>query len=462
VDVAALLKDYKGEKSVSQGEAFDVGYAAIDARTQKFTLMPALKVAIVPRSNRGSMVSIVLNLHFVDEQSLQNRDTAGSLCANMLMRGTEKHTRQQIKDELDRLKAEVNIFGDAERASVRITTTRENLPATLSLVAEILRTPSFPDTEFATALQEQVTAIQYYRTEPQPQADLAMRGHFSPYPSGHVRHVRTFDEQLEDLKKVTVEEVKAFHRDFFGANGEMGVVGDVDPKGTVALLDSLLGNWKSAKPFVRITDKLSGAAPIDKTIETPDKASAVLMAGLELLMNDDDADFPAMMLGNYLIGGGTLKSRLADRIRQKEGLSYGVGSFLRAYSDDRAGFWGAFAIYNPANADKLMAAFKDEIALALKDGFRPDEIASAKLSWKQGLEVDRSKEAALASQLAAQLRVNRDMRHDATLEANVMALTNEQILAVLRKRIDPAKIAFVKAGDFAKVAKAEGQPPKSP
>jgi zinc protease len=108
-----------------------------------------------------------------------------------------------------------------------------------------------------------------------------------------------------------------------------------------------------------------------------------------------------------------------------------------------------------------MAAFKEEIALALKDGFKPDEIASAKVSWKQGLEVDRSQEAALASQLAAQLRVDRDMSHDAALEANVLALTNESILAVLRKRIDPAKITFVKAGDFAKAAKAEVLPPKS-
>jgi len=454
-EAAVLLKDYQGQAAVSQGETFDVAYAAIDGRTQKFNVGPALKLSVVPRKNRGSVVSAVLNLHFGDEQSLQGQGVAGSLCVDMLMRGSAKHTRQQIKDEFDRLKSQVSVYGGAEKATARITTTRENLPATLTLLAEVLKTPAFPDSEFATLIQEQVADIQYSRSEPQAVGGLAFSQHFCQYPKGHVRYVSNFDEQLTDLKQAKLEDLKAFHRDFFGATGEISLVGDVDPKATAELLGTLLGDWKPVKPFTRITDKLSGAPPVDQVIETPDKANAFMMAGFELPLKDDDADYPAMLLGNYLIGGGALKSRLADRIRQKEGLSYGVRSYLDAYSEDRAGAWGAYAIYNPANVDKLIAAFKDELALVLKEGFKAEEIASAKLSWKQGLEVGRSQETSLASQLAAQLRVKRSMVFDADLEAKVMALTNGQILSVLQKRLDLSRITFVKAGDFAKAAKAE-------
>jgi zinc protease len=371
----------------------------------------------------------------------------------MLLRGTTKHTRQQIKEEFDRLKTEVGISGSAERATVQVTTTRENLPAALALIAEVLESPSFPDSEFATLLQERVAGIQYSRSEPQAVGGMAFRKHFNQYPKGHVRYVASFDEQLDDLKQIKLEDVKAFYHDFYGANGEMSLVGDLDPKATAELVGRLLGAWNSAKPFQRIPSKLSGAPTVDQNLETPDKANAFLLAGLELALKDDDPDFPAMLLGDYLIGGGALKSRLMDRIRQKEGLSYGVGSFLDTNSEDQAGFWGAYAIYNPANVEKLIAAFKEEIALALKDGFKPEEIASAKLSWKQGIEVARSQEAALASQLAAQLRVNRNMTYDADLEAKVMALNSEQIVAVLRRRLDLSRVSYIKAGDFAKASK---------
>jgi zinc protease len=151
-----------------------------------------------------------------------------------------------------------------------------------------------------------------------------------------------------------------------------------------------------------------------------------------------------------MLGGGFLNSRLATRIRQKEGLSYGVGSQLTASSLDKSGSFATYAIYAPQNSAKLEAAMKEEIARALKDGFEEKEIAEAKSGWLQSRQVGRAQDAPLARTLAVDLYLNRTLAFDADLEKKVEALSAADILAAMRRYLDPAKMTVVKAGDFKK------------
>ena len=231
------------------------------------------------------------------------------------------------------------------------------------------------------------------------------------------------------------------------------MVGDLDPKPVLEQLTALLGDWKAEQPYRHIPNPVVPVPGLDKAIETPDKANAFLLGGFTFAMKDDDPDYPALLLADYVLGGGTLKSRLADRIRQKEGISYGVGSFLSVSPMEPAANWGVYAIYNPANAGKLQKALDEELASALKDGFHAEEVRDAKLSWRQAQEVNRSQDAGLAQQVAGQLHAGRTMAFAAELEKKVLALKEEQLLPVLRKYLDPSRLVLVKAGDFAKAAK---------
>jgi zinc protease len=156
-----------------------------------------------------------------------------------------------------------------------------------------------------------------------------------------------------------------------------------------------------------------------------------------------------------MLGGGFLSSRMAARIRQKEGLSYSVGSGFNASSWDETGTFQAFAIYAPENAEKLEAAFKDEIARALKDGFTADEIEQAKKGWLGAQQLSRAQDRELTGRLNNYLFINRTVAWDATLAESIKNLTAEQIVAAMRKYIDPNKITIVKAGDFAKAKAAK-------
>ncbi|MFP5260833.1 MAG: M16 family metallopeptidase [Blastocatellia bacterium] len=452
-DVAALVKDYKGEATVAAGEAFDPSPANIESRTIRVELPGGLKLALLPKKTRGNTVIATMTLRFGSEKSLMNRATPGILAGAMLMRGTARHTRQQIQDELDKLKARAFVFGGPTSASVSIETTRENFPAVLKLAAEILREPSFPAAEFDQLKQQFLTGIESQRSQPESVAGTAFSRHLNPYPKGDVRYVSTPDEDVAEMKAVTLDDVKKFYADFYGAsNGEMAVAGDFDAKEVEKMVADLFGPWKSPRPFERLVSVYREVAPINQSLETPDKANAVFIAGMPLSLRDDDPDYPALTLANYILGGGQLNSRLANRIRQKEGLSYSIGSGLNASALDKSGSFTAQAIYAPQNVAKLEAAFKEELERALKEGFTAEEVEAAKKGILQAREVSRAQDAELARKLSSYLFFSRTLAWDAELEKKILALTPADVAAAMRRHIDPSKLTVIKAGDFAKAS----------
>jgi zinc protease len=437
-DVAALVKGYKGDTARAVGEAFDPSPANIDARTAITTLPGGMKLALLSKTTRGQSVNLRMTLRFGTRDALQGKATAADFAADMLLRGTRTRTRQQIKDELDRLKTTLAISGTPTGAQIRMESTRPNLVAALNLLGEILREPAFDAKEFGELQQENLAALESQRSDPIAQGQIAFGRYMNPAPKGDPRYTATTDEQVADYTAATVEQARQFYAEFYGAsNAELAVVGD-----------SLFGTWKSNQPFVRIPFKYDDVPASEITIDTPDKANAFLLAGENLPMADTDPDYPAMVLGDYMLGGGNLSSRLADRIRQKEGASYGVGSFFSARPLDKSGQWGAYAIYAPENAGRVETALREEIDRALKDGFTATEIANAKQGWLQNAQVERSQDASLAGELANNLFLDRTLTFDADLEKRLSALTADQIVAVMRKYLDPAKVTVVKAGDF--------------
>jgi zinc protease len=274
--------------------------------------------------------------------------------------------------------------------------------------------------------------------------------HLDPYPVGHPRHVMTLDEQIAAVKAVTIDDVKKFYADFYGADhGQIAITGDFDEKQIPSLVDQLFGGWKSKATYVRIPNMSKmDAAPINETINTPDKANAFFFASLPMNLQQQDPDYAAVVLGDYMFGGGFLSSRFPERVRQKEGLSYGASSFFNAPWFDRGGQFSANAIAAPQNIAKVEIAFKEELARVLKDGFTPEELKAAKAGWLQEREVDRA--SGITGTLRTYLFQNRTFTWDADLEEKVDALTPAQVLAAMRKYIDPSKISIVKAGDFSK------------
>ena len=451
-DVNQLVATYKGDPVVAQGERFDPTPDNIEGRLQRFSLPNGLRGALLPKKTKGEQVSLDLQLRMGTEQSLRDKAMVGGFTAAQLMRGTARLSRQEIKDAFDKLKTVVSISGGAEGLSVHLVTTRANLPAALDLLAEVLKTPSFPDTEFAEYQRDRVNRIVQDLPEPQPLALNALNRMLDPTPQGHVKHVLSLPEQLDAAKAVTVQSVRDFHRQFYGAqSATVAAVGDFDPAALKARLGTLFGTWKAQENYVRIPSVLKPVTGQKEVLATPDKANSLLLAVQPLPLKDDAAEYPALLMADYMLGGGALRSRLADRIRQKEGLSYGIGSRLVAPAQDPAGRWFAYAISAPENTVKVEAALREELDKAIKEGFTEAELADAKKAWLQGQEVGRSDDDGLAGRLAYYLTLDRTMAYDKSLEARVSALTVAQVNEALRRTVKPAALSIITAGDFSKV-----------
>jgi zinc protease len=458
-DIAAMVVGYKGRIAAATGEAFDASPSNIDARTKRGRFSDGLKFALLPKKTRGETVNAVITLRFGDEKTMTGRAHVADPVAQMLLRGTTTKTRQQLRDTLDRLKTRVTVTTAGPMAiRVMVETTRPNFGPALALVADVLRAPAFDAKEFEEMRRARVAQLEAQRSEPIVAGQLAYLRLTTPYPKGHPRNIASADEQLDALRALTVDDARRFHADFYGASsGEIAVVGDFDAAATLDQLGHLFSGWPSKRPYVHVSAVYTPVPATRQTVETPDKPNAFLIAGHNFPMRDTDADYPALELVNYLLGGGMLGSRLVARVRTKEGWSYRAGSALAVQTRDAHGQFIAMAIQAPTNADKVERAFMEELERAIRDGFSPEEVAQAKTGWLQARQVARSQDAELATALSTSLQHDRTMAWDANLESKVQALAPEQLAAALRRTIDPRKITVVKAGSFAKVTQA-GQP----
>ncbi len=449
-DIASLVNGYKGDAPIAQGEDFDPSPANIEKRTHRGQQPNSIKYAFLPKLTKGNLVNATLTLRMGDVKSLMNKAMVSQLTASMLDKGTKTMNRQQIKDEFDKLKAKVNIYGSQGTVNASIQTTKENLPAVMKIVTEILKNPAFDANEFDKLKNEELASIEEQKSDPQAQVGTAYSRHLNPYSKEDVRYVYTIDEELEAIKTCNLEDVKKFHSEFYGANAAtVAVVGDFDEAVIKDLVGKEFGVWKSKMPYSRLEQKYNDVQAANINIETPDKANSMFLAGCNLKIKDSDPDYAAILMGNYILGGGFLNSRLATRIRQKEGLSYGVGSQFSANSEDQSGSFTAYAIYAPENRDKLEVAFKEEIEKMLKDGFTEKELTDAKSGLLQSRKVSRSQDNTLAGMLNTMLNLGRTLDFTAELEKQIENLTVDQVNAAMKKHIDPSKISYFKGGDFA-------------
>ena len=458
-DLQAMIGDYKGREEVAQGEEFDASPEAIENRLKRGKLSSGIKVTLLEKKTRGSSVDLRLTLRYGSPGTMKNNATAAEYLPSLLMRGTENMSRQQINDELDNYRAQMRVSGDAGNLTISLQTKRENLVPVLGILEEVLRKPSFPAEELEFIREEQIAAAGQQMTEPTAIASRIVQRKISRYAPEDPRYVPTMEEDLQRTREVTIDQIKSLYKELIGAGvGELTIIGDFDPQQVQPVVDRITAGWKSEVPFERLVrESVENETGDFEQVNTPDKANAAYFAGMTLAMRDDDADYPALAIGNFILGGGGLSSRLADRVRQKEGLSYTVQSSLQTSAVDQRSVFYIFAISNPENANKVHVAVQDELSKLITNGITEKELEDAKKGFLQQQEVRRTSDRGLASLLESYAFIGRDMKFMSDFEEKVKSLTVDQVNAALKKHIKPEGLYIVSAGDFAKAASNDGE-----
>jgi zinc protease len=464
-DLEAQLAGYTGRAVAAEGEALDPSPLSIEARVRRSTLPGGIKAVLLPKKTRGEVAELRLTLRYGDLESLKGMKSAADLLGPLMNRGTRKHSYQSLREELDRLNATLIVGaagggfrgrrggggGGSSLGVLNLTAScpRASLPAVLDLAREVLREPALLPAEFELVKRDELASLERGRTEPAALAANRLARALSPFASDDPRYTPTVDEQIERLRAVTFDQVRQLYDQYIGARaGELVVVGDFDPDATLKSVAGMLEGWKASKPYARIDTPAREVRGAREVIVTPDKANAVYQAGVAITMKDDDPDYPALILANFTLGGGSLSSRLGERIRQREGLSYGVGSSFSASPFSPGTSLRMQAICNPANIGRVETAAREELERLVREGVTEAELQAARSGYLEAGKRGRSTEAALVGMLGSLAYAGRTAAYQAEFEKKIEAVTPSQLTTALRRHVDPSKLVVVIAGDF--------------
>ena len=453
VDVASVMKGFKGGEAVAAGENFDASPENVARRTTIATLPGAagVRTALLPKTTRGGKVIALISLRLGDEKTLFGKDLIGAATEAMLARGTERLTREELATAFEKLQTSWSVSGGPTGVTLRLESTKANLLPSIQLAQEVLRSPRFDASEFEQMKSGWVSDIESSRSEPSAILSERIERHGNPYPKGDVRYAMTFDETLGGIAALKLDELRSFHRDFYGASKAVIVlVGDFDAATLTPQLQKSFGDWASKTAYARVPEPALVLPPAQFRIEVKDKQNAEAAGKLEFALRDSERDYQALRLAAQIFGGGGGGSgRLWDRIREKEGLSYGVGVFLSGGQFDANADWNLFAIAAPQNMDRVKLAFDDELARARRDGFSADELKRAKEAIIASNRLGRAQDASLAGTLETFVERGKTPLYLAELDELRAQITLDEVNAAFRKYVVPDKLVFGVAGDFA-------------
>lgn len=456
-DIESLVEGYQGREAVAKGETFDATPANIANRTEYRTMSNGARVAMLAKENTGDTVQISAQMRWGTLDTVMHKGYIASFTSGMIGRGTVNKTRNELSDEYRRLRlgggASVGLTG----GSFSVSTVRQNLEESIQLVAEIAQEPSFDEDEFELMKKNRITNLEAQRTEPRPLASTKLFKHLMQFPKGHPSYVSSTEEDIEGYSSVTLDQVKEYYNEVAGLSDSttITVVGDFDPDEVFTWLEESFGDWKSPAPYERIGRDAQSQEARTFEVNTPDKTNALMRAAFDFPFTDEDPDYEPLVVAFEIFGGGFLNSRLAQRIRVQEGLSYSVGAGFSTHPIDKRGYVGASATVDPKNMDQLVQSFKEEVIRAVEEGFTQEEVTLAVNSIVDSRKGGRASDGAISNMLHHGMFFDREMSHFQEVDDRFAAVTLEAVNEAFRKYVSVEKFTIVKAGDLEKEAVAE-------
>jgi zinc protease len=449
-----LVANYKGKEGHDTGEVFDVSYENIQNRLHSGTLPNSpIEYGFIKKNNRGKAITLRFMVRTGNVDDFMNKGMVARYTLQMLNKGTENYSRQDIQDKLSAIKSSIYFNGSNGKVAATVNTTEEHLNEALALMSDMLKHPKFDAEELEKLKIQDLAIIEENKTDPNYLSSKTLSLLNQRYPKGHPLYVRTIEEDMEAIKDVSIEKIQAYYDTFFGISNSATLVaiGNIDEQALKNYFEKEFADYKSDKPYTPISDKYAINKMANEKIKTPDKKNALSIGVLNIETSQDDEDYAALQIASEIFGGGILNSRITSRLRQKDGVSYGAGGQISIDSEknDRNSSILVYAMYAPENAAKVQVGFKEEIDRFIKEGITEDELKVAITGWVQGGNVSRAKDGELTELINNNLHYDRDMMFHKKIEEKVTNLTVEDVNKVIKKYFKPLdKWTVVNAGDF--------------
>ncbi len=366
-----------------------------------------------------------------------------TLTGMMLDQGTLKQDKFAIAEKLEAVGASISFSVGTDLLDISAKSLKKDAPLVVSLIAEQLRLPAFTAEEFAKAKKQYAGSLKR-RLE---NTDFRAADAFSRavYPSGHPNRNPDPQALMAAIETAKLEDVIAFHRSVYGpAQMTLVMVGDLDLPTLEAELGKSFSGWQGGGQLLRAEAPAFPATPLVQEVMIADKTSVSVLLGQSSGLRYNDPDYQAFRLATAIFGSG-FTGRLMANVRDKEGLTYDVGARL---GNDmvNAGDWKINASFAPALLDKGMASIQRQLTLWYESGTTADEIAARKSSLIGSFKVDLATSDGMAGALLNAVNRGYDLNWLDDFPVKIMALTDEQVNAAIKKYLKPGAMVLVKAG----------------
>ncbi len=377
-----------------------------------------------------------------------DRRLIATVAAGELMKGTARRTKLQLAEDLEARAASLSFSSDAsDPVGVDIGGSALSRDADLLLDAlvEVLCTPAFPAEELDKEKKRLVGAIRQQQEQTSARAyEAAMR---RIYPAGHPLYRHTGEERIAKVEALGRAELDAFYRARYGAASlALVLVGDVDADRVLDRLEKALSGWPAGPASEPAKTAVPEPVPGAETVEVPDKASADVVLALPTDLTRTDPDFLPCSLANSALGQSSLTSRLGVRVRDTEGLTYGIHSGFSA--THVAGPFTINVTVKPESRDAALASTLDEVRSFVAGGMTDKELAEEKSSRIGRFKVDLGSNSGIASALDAAIYYGFGVSYLDAFPGLVAAVTREQANTAFARRVKPEAFTVVSAGTF--------------
>ena len=450
--IASLTSNYKGKDLEKEAAPFEASIANLKKNVTEGVLSNGMKYGLINKEVKGEKVIASFKMVLGNEKDLAGKNEIATLTAELLKAGTKTKTKEQIQDRLDQLKSSIDARINGQNLIISMETYKNSYPEVMDILKDMVTNSTFPQNELTKTISEYTTYLEGQLKDPQALAQNELQRLAFPYPKESIFYTASLQEQIDDTKKVTRDQVVNYYANIMGANNGFGtVLGNLDPKIAASSLENTFGKWTAKSKSTLINPTFFDTKKIDKNFITPDKENAMAFGMQSFKMDQKSVDYPAFLLANEILGsGGFLSARLPMRLREKEGISYGVGSFINVPVSNDVASWGYYALLNPTKRDAVEKAVKEEVALALKDGFTADEVTTNKKSYANIQKTMLGMDNTLINLVNKKLQYGVSLNEYDALNSKIANLKVDEVNAALRKYLTLDRLTSVYAGDFNK------------
>ncbi|HEX9287160.1 MAG TPA: pitrilysin family protein [Thermoanaerobaculia bacterium] len=378
----------------------------------------------------------------------QDRRLLASVTAGELVKGTARRTKLEIAEELESRGASLSFSagaGDPVGVDLAAASLSRDVEVLLDVLAEVLLTPVFPEEELEKERMRLVGVLREQQDQTSVRAFEAASRRI--YPPGHPFHRRRVEERIAAVESVSRDELLRFYEEHYGAETLLLVlVGDLDSEKILDGLERRLGSWKRGPAPEIPRPGPVPASPGSETIRMPDKASADVVLAQPADLVRQDPEYVACILANSALGQSSLTSRLGVRVRDTEGLTYGIHSGFAA--THLAGPFAVSLTVKPESRDAAVAATLEEIVSFRREGMTPKELADEQSSHVGRFKVDLASNGGIAHAIDAAVYYGLGVSYLDEYPSLVEAVTKEEADAAFAKRVDPDRFTIVSAGSF--------------